>query len=175
MFNEHCDNNRRLIFFFFYSLTNLEALELRENLIKCLPDSFSQLTNLIRLDLGDNDIDVLVSNNCKSILRIIFLKLCFADYFNIYISYKIKYGIRKMCCISSAHDVHYGQCTHYARYTDGAKSNQNENRVSSVVYSFVCDQISTSDYVIPANLINVAEVYAIHFRSRRILHRSLQC
>ena len=40
---------------------NLESLELRENLIKSLPESLSQLTNLQRLDLGDNEIYELVS------------------------------------------------------------------------------------------------------------------
>lgn len=43
------------------SLLNLESLELRENLIKTLPESLSQLTKLQRLDLGDNEIDELVS------------------------------------------------------------------------------------------------------------------
>lgn len=46
---------------FCFSLLNLESLELRENLIKSLPESLSQLTKLQRLDLGDNEIDELVS------------------------------------------------------------------------------------------------------------------
>lgn len=50
--------------FFCYSLVNLESLELRENLIKSLPESLSQLTKLQRLDLGDNEIEELVSNGC---------------------------------------------------------------------------------------------------------------
>lgn len=43
-------------------LTNLKSLELRENLLTSLPLSLSQLTRLERLDLGDNEIDHLVSN-----------------------------------------------------------------------------------------------------------------
>jgi Leucine-rich repeat (LRR) protein len=41
------------------SLTQLESLELRENLLKHLPESISKLTKLERLDLGDNEIDEL--------------------------------------------------------------------------------------------------------------------
>lgn len=37
----------------------LESLELRENLIKGLPESIRSLTKLERLDLGDNEIEVL--------------------------------------------------------------------------------------------------------------------
>lgn len=48
---------------------NLESLELRENLIKSLPESLSQLTNLQRLDLGDNEIYELVSIFHQFILR----------------------------------------------------------------------------------------------------------
>ena len=44
-----------------YSLENLQSLELRENLIRTLPHSLSQLTKLERLDLGDNEIEELVS------------------------------------------------------------------------------------------------------------------
>jgi len=40
----------------------LKSLELRENLLTSLPLSLSQLTRLERLDLGDNEIDHLVSN-----------------------------------------------------------------------------------------------------------------
>ena len=40
---------------------NLQSLELRENLLKVLPDSVSQLTRLERLDIGDNEIEELVS------------------------------------------------------------------------------------------------------------------
>lgn len=43
-----------------YSLVNLQSLELRENLLKGLPESVSQLTKLERLDIGDNDIEELV-------------------------------------------------------------------------------------------------------------------
>ena len=43
------------------SLVNLESLELRENLLKGLPESVAQLTKLERLDIGDNDIEELVS------------------------------------------------------------------------------------------------------------------
>lgn len=44
------------------SLANLQSLELRENLLKGLPESVSQLTKLERLDIGDNDIEELVSD-----------------------------------------------------------------------------------------------------------------
>ena len=44
------------LFLFSNSLSNLESLELRENLLKDLPESISRLTKLERLDLGDNDI-----------------------------------------------------------------------------------------------------------------------
>lgn len=43
------------------SLSNLQSVELRENLLRTLPESMSQLTKLERLDIGDNDIEVLVS------------------------------------------------------------------------------------------------------------------
>ena len=42
------------------SLSNLESLELRENLIKYLPASLSCLVKLKTLDLGSNLIDELV-------------------------------------------------------------------------------------------------------------------
>lgn len=45
--------------FRFCSLSQLESLELRENLLKHLPESISQLTKLERLDLGDNEIEEL--------------------------------------------------------------------------------------------------------------------
>lgn len=44
-----------------FSLTQLESLELRENLLKHLPESISKLTKLKRLDLGDNEIEELPS------------------------------------------------------------------------------------------------------------------
>lgn len=44
-----------------FSLGNLESLELRENMLKSLPESISHLTKLERLDLGGNNIDELVS------------------------------------------------------------------------------------------------------------------
>lgn len=47
---------------FFCSLSQLETLELRENLLKDLPESISRLTKLERLDLGDNDIVTLPSH-----------------------------------------------------------------------------------------------------------------
>ena len=47
--------------YFYFSLENLQSLELRENLLKSLPESLSQLIKLERLDLGDNDIEELVS------------------------------------------------------------------------------------------------------------------
>lgn len=43
------------------SLEALQSLELRENLLKSLPESLSQLSKLERLDLGDNEIEELVS------------------------------------------------------------------------------------------------------------------
>lgn len=43
------------------SLSNLESLELRENLIKYLPASLACLAKLKTLDLGSNLIDELVS------------------------------------------------------------------------------------------------------------------
>jgi protein scribble len=42
-------------------LEALQSLELRENLLKSLPESLSQLSKLERLDLGDNEIEELVS------------------------------------------------------------------------------------------------------------------
>lgn len=47
---------------FFYSLENLTSLELRENLLKSLPESVARLSKLERLDIGDNDIEELVSS-----------------------------------------------------------------------------------------------------------------
>ena len=44
-----------------FSLENLTSLELRENLIRHLPETLPQLTKLERLDLGDNEIDELVN------------------------------------------------------------------------------------------------------------------
>ena len=45
------------------SLSNLQSVELRENLLRTLPESMSQLTKLERLDLGDNDIEILVNQS----------------------------------------------------------------------------------------------------------------
>lgn len=45
-----------------FSLASLESLELRENLLKSLPESLSRLSKLQRLDLGDNELEELVSN-----------------------------------------------------------------------------------------------------------------
>lgn len=45
----------------FSSLTRLESLELRENILKHLPSSFCSLVKLRVLDLGSNMIDELVS------------------------------------------------------------------------------------------------------------------
>jgi protein scribble len=42
-------------------LENLTSLELRENLIRSLPETLPRLTKLERLDLGDNELDELVS------------------------------------------------------------------------------------------------------------------
>ena len=44
-----------------FSLSNLIALELRENLLKYLPASMSFLVKLESLDLGSNVIEELVS------------------------------------------------------------------------------------------------------------------
>lgn len=57
-----CEYIYELNQFLFYinSLSSLQSLELRENLLKVLPESLSQLSNLERLDLGDNEIEVLV-------------------------------------------------------------------------------------------------------------------
>jgi protein scribble len=49
--------------FHFNSLSNLQSVELRENLLRTLPESMSQLTKLERLDLGDNDIEILVRDD----------------------------------------------------------------------------------------------------------------
>lgn len=49
----------------FSSLSSLQSLELRENLLRSLPDSLAQLTNLERLDLGDNEIEELVSETYR--------------------------------------------------------------------------------------------------------------
>jgi len=49
------------VFVLVFSLSNLESLELRENLIKYLPASLSCLVKLKTLDLGSNLIDELVS------------------------------------------------------------------------------------------------------------------
>jgi Leucine-rich repeat (LRR) protein len=43
------------------SLTNLETIELRENMLKTLPASMASLTKLLTLDLGGNMFDELVS------------------------------------------------------------------------------------------------------------------
>lgn len=48
-------------YFLMFSLEALQSLELRENLLKTLPESLSQLFKLERLDLGDNEIEELVS------------------------------------------------------------------------------------------------------------------
>lgn len=45
---------------FFFSLSSLQSLELRENLLKSLPESLANLSKLERLDLGDNEIEELV-------------------------------------------------------------------------------------------------------------------
>ena len=54
-------------FFYFNSLSNLQSVELRENLLRTLPESMSQLTKLERLDLGDNDIEILVRHDINGI------------------------------------------------------------------------------------------------------------
>lgn len=55
--------------FLFFSLVSLQSLELRENLLKSLPESLKNLTRLERLDLGDNEIEELV----RFIFRILIL------------------------------------------------------------------------------------------------------
>lgn len=52
----------------------MKSLELRENLLTSLPLSLSQLTRLERLDLGDNEIDHLVSKSIDYYIPI-FIKL----------------------------------------------------------------------------------------------------
>lgn len=47
----------------FVRLCNLVSLELRENMIKTLPSSLSSLNKLQSLDLGNNEIEELVSPN----------------------------------------------------------------------------------------------------------------
>ncbi|GBP26034.1 Protein lap4 [Eumeta japonica] len=42
-----------------YNLISLQSLELRENLLKSLPESLKNLTKLERLDLGDNELEEL--------------------------------------------------------------------------------------------------------------------
>lgn len=49
------------LFFVDFSLVSLQSLELRENLLKSLPESLKNLTKLERLDLGDNEIEELVN------------------------------------------------------------------------------------------------------------------
>lgn len=46
---------------------SLQSLELRENLLKSLPESLKNLNKLERLDLGDNEIEELVRNLLSSI------------------------------------------------------------------------------------------------------------
>ena len=52
-----------------FRLTNLTSLELRENLIGSIPDSFIHLNKLERLDLGDNEIEQLVMHYYINIIR----------------------------------------------------------------------------------------------------------
>ena len=47
-------------------LTNLKSLEVRENLIRTLPTSIAFLAQLQRLDLGQNELDELVSASCSA-------------------------------------------------------------------------------------------------------------
>ena len=54
-----------LMMWLLFSLSNLESLELRENLIKYLPTSLAFLAKLKTLDLGSNLIDELVCNEQK--------------------------------------------------------------------------------------------------------------
>ena len=64
-----------------FSLSNLESLELRENLIKYLPASLSCLVKLKTLDLGSNLIDELVTLRHSSLsFR---LKVCFCAVLNV--------------------------------------------------------------------------------------------
>uniref|UniRef100_A0A182LXT1 Disease resistance R13L4/SHOC-2-like LRR domain-containing protein n=1 Tax=Anopheles culicifacies TaxID=139723 RepID=A0A182LXT1_9DIPT len=58
MFNDFHEVDERTAL----DLSKLVSLELRENLLKNLPESISQLTKLERLDLGDNEIDELPSH-----------------------------------------------------------------------------------------------------------------
>ena len=58
-----------------FSLTNLTSLELRENLIGSIPNSFARLTKLERLDLGDNEIEELVIINFVYFLKYVNFKV----------------------------------------------------------------------------------------------------
>jgi len=53
------------MYFYYFSLSNLVSLELRENMIKNLPQSISFLVKLEILDLGSNEIEELVCTNWK--------------------------------------------------------------------------------------------------------------
>lgn len=50
-----------------FSLCNLVSLEVRENLLKTLPPSLAQLSKLENLDLGSNEIEILV---CTSFIHL---------------------------------------------------------------------------------------------------------
>ena len=70
-----------------FSLTNLTSLELRENLIGSIPNSFARLTKLERLDLGDNEIEELVIIHFIYFLKyMLILKLLFQTFFSPLIS-----------------------------------------------------------------------------------------
>lgn len=61
-----------------YSLSNLESLELRENVLKYLPSSFAFLVKLKRLDLGANMFDELVGTSlCSVDISIMFIMISF--------------------------------------------------------------------------------------------------
>ncbi len=62
--NLYSSDDTIFLVFLVHSLSNLQSVELRENLLRTLPESMSQLTKLERLDLGDNDIEILVSCHC---------------------------------------------------------------------------------------------------------------
>ncbi len=58
------EKKEKLIFkkIFFFSLSNLRILEVRENLLKILPESLVHLSKLESLDLGSNVLEQLPQN-----------------------------------------------------------------------------------------------------------------
>ena len=61
------------------SLTNLQSLELRDNMLRQLPQSLSFLTKLRILDLGSNDIEELVSADRGCLWISVHVCVCVCD------------------------------------------------------------------------------------------------